>query len=167
MIGLKTMVSGTRRRYTEGGWNIDLTYICRNRIIVMSYPAATFIQSQYRNHYTDVRKFLDKYHYERYVVYNLSEQGYDSARFNGNVMNFPWQDHHAPPFHLLFELVDHMFQHLMKDPRNVVVIHCNSGKGRAGTACTCLLLYMGMFDNIAECARLFGSRRFTDKKGVS
>ena len=60
-----------------------------------------------------------------------------------------------------------MYKWLQQDPENVVAIHCNSGKGRAGTACTCLLLYCGMFDNIAECAKLFGSRRFTDNKGVS
>jgi protein-tyrosine phosphatase len=60
-----------------------------------------------------------------------------------------------------------MYRWIKKDQKNVVVIHCNSGKGRAGTACTSLLLYIGAFDNILECARLFGSRRFTDDKGVS
>ena len=53
------------------------------------------------------------------------------------------------------------------DNENVVIIHCNSGKGRAGTACTCLLLYIGLYENIADCAKLFGARRFTDNKGVS
>ena len=101
------------------------------------------------------------------MVYNLSEQVYDPKRFDGRVQHFPWQDHHAPPFHLLFELVDHMYRFLKAHPENVVAIHCNSGKGRAGTACTCLLLYCGLFDNIADCAKLFGSRRFTDHKGVS
>ena len=53
------------------------------------------------------------------------------------------------------------------DDENVVAIHCNSGKGRAGTACTCLLMYIGFFDNIKDCAKMFGFRRFTDDKGVS
>lgn len=53
------------------------------------------------------------------------------------------------------------------DNDNVVVMHCNSGKGRAGTACTCLLMYIGFFDNIKDCAKMFGSRRFYDDKGVS
>ena len=60
---LREIVSGTRRRYTEQGWNIDLTYICKNRIIVMSYPAASFIQTQYRNNFSDVKKFLDERHF--------------------------------------------------------------------------------------------------------
>ena len=56
---------------------------------------------------------------------------------------------------------------IVADPENVVAIHCNSGKGRAGTACTSLLLYSGFYDDIFDCAKLFGSRRFTDEKGVS
>ena len=100
-------------------------------------------------------------------MFNCSEKVYEPERFDGKVSNYNWNDHHAPPFHLIFELVDHMYSHLIKDPRNVVAVHCNSGKGRAGTAATCLLLYMGLFDNIADCAKLFGARRFTDKKGVS
>lgn len=82
--------------------------------------------------------------------------------------DFNWQDHHAPPFVILFKLVDDMYNWLKKDPENVVVIHCNSGKGRAGTACTCLLLYIGFFKEIIHCAKLFGSRRFEDNQtGVS
>ena len=64
-------------------------------------------------------------------------------------------------------VIDDEFFFLAADPKNLVIIHCNSGKGRAGTACTCLLLYIGLFDNIADCAKLFGARRFTDGKGVS
>ena len=60
-----------------------------------------------------------------------------------------------------------MFSWLRKAIDNVVVIHCNSGKGRAGTACCCLLLFSGFYDNILECAKHFGARRFTDKKGIS
>ena len=51
----------------------------------------------------------------------------------------------APPFHLLIELVQSMLEWLEADKENVVVIHCNSGKGRAGTACCCLLLYIGFY----------------------
>jgi hypothetical protein len=29
------------------------------------------------------------------------------------------------------------------------------------------LLYSGFYDNIVDCAKLFGARRFTDEKGVS
>lgn len=106
-------------------------------------------------------------HPGKHWVFNVSERTYEKSRFENRVSNYNWQDHMAPPFHLLFHLVDEMYRWLKSDPENVVVIHCNSGKGRAGTSCCCLLLYTGYFDNILECARLFGSRRFTDEKGIS
>jgi hypothetical protein len=43
------------------------------------------------------------------------------------------------------KLVEDMYTHLLKNEKNVVLIHCNSGKGRAGTATTCLLFYMGLY----------------------
>lgn len=68
-----------------------------------------------------------------------------------------------------YQLLSNHFIYLciIEDPENVVAIHCNSGKGRAGTACTCFLLYAGFYNNIKDCAKLFGARRFTDGKGVS
>ena len=61
-----------------------------------------------------------------------------------------------------------MYKWLQKDPENVLAIHCNSGKGRAGTACTSLLVWAGFFDEIEDSAKLFSARRFTDKmSGVS
>jgi len=53
----RKLVSGTRRRIEDDilGLDIDLTYICLGRIIVMSYPASGFVESKYRNKYEDVR----------------------------------------------------------------------------------------------------------------
>jgi len=47
---IKKKVSGTRRRYIADGYDIDLTYICENRIIVMSFPASGK-EAYYRNDY--------------------------------------------------------------------------------------------------------------------
>lgn len=162
----QTLVSKTRRRYIDDEFDIDLTYICKHRVIVMSFPAKG-IKKTWRNDHSQVKKFLDQKHPNKYWVYNVSETTYEPERFDHRVSNYNWPDHHAPPFHLLFRLVQEMYMWLKRDPENVVVIHCNSGKGRAGTACTSLLFYIGFFDNIRDCAKLFGSRRFTDEKGVS
>jgi protein-tyrosine phosphatase len=53
---------------------------------------------------------------------------------------------------MLFDLVEAMKQFLLADSENVVVIHCNSGKGRAGTALVCLLVYLGFYDSVYEAA---------------
>lgn len=49
---LREIVSGPKRRYTDSGYNLDLTYVCR-RIIAMSFPASGF-ESTYRNSIEDV-----------------------------------------------------------------------------------------------------------------
>jgi len=33
------LMSGTRRRFIDDEFDLDLTYICKNKIIVMSFPA--------------------------------------------------------------------------------------------------------------------------------
>ena len=53
---LREIVSGRKKRFTENGYNLDLTYVC-NRIIAMSFPASGF-ESTYRNSIADV--FLSK-----------------------------------------------------------------------------------------------------------
>ena len=52
-------------------------------------------------------------------------------------------------------------------PDNVVAVHCNSGKGRTGTAIVCFLLFCGFFDNVADALKFYGFKRFTCGKGVS
>lgn len=46
---LRSLVSRTRCRYVEGDYDLDLSYICPNRIIAMSYPGQGTIETQYRN----------------------------------------------------------------------------------------------------------------------
>ena len=56
---------------------------------------------------------------------------------------------------------------LSADDENVIIVHCNSGKGRTGTAICALLLFLGYFDNVDDSLRFYGRQRFTDGKGVS
>jgi protein tyrosine/serine phosphatase len=44
----------------------------------------------------------------------------------------------------------------LADPANIIVVHCNSGKGRTGTAICAILLYMGYCDSIDDCLRFYG-----------
>ena len=115
-----------------------------------------------------VYAYLKTHHGDNYRVFNVSEKYYDGTVFDDKVSHYRWPDHYPPPIHLLVRCCEEMLAFIKAKKDNVVVIHCNSGKGRAGTTCTSLLFFMGYFDNMFECAKLFGYRRFKDDKmGVS
>jgi len=56
---------------------------------------------------------------------------------------------------------------ILADPENVIIVHCNSGKGRTGTAICAALLFCGYLDNVDDSLRFYGHQRFTCGKGVS
>ena len=56
---LRSMVSGTRKRYKKNGYDLDLTYITE-RLIAMSFPASG-IESTYRNHISSVSKLCGSF----------------------------------------------------------------------------------------------------------
>jgi protein-tyrosine phosphatase len=55
----------------------------------------------------------------------------------------------------------------LEDPENVIAVHCNSGKGRTGTAIATLLLYTGFVQNIDDGLKYYGWKRFSSGKGVT
>ena len=51
----------TRRIIITEDFNLDLSYICDNKIIVMSYPGSG-LETFWRNDYAEVKRFLQKNH---------------------------------------------------------------------------------------------------------
>jgi|JI6StandDraft_1071083.scaffolds.fasta_scaffold03168_19 phosphatidylinositol-3,4,5-trisphosphate 3-phosphatase/dual-specificity protein phosphatase PTEN len=41
-------------------------------------------------------------------LFSCSERKYDKENFEGNVMEFPFDDHMAPPFELIFSFCEDM-----------------------------------------------------------
>ncbi|OQR81208.1 phosphatidylinositol-3,4,5-trisphosphate 3-phosphatase [Achlya hypogyna] len=141
---LRNAISGSRNRYTEEGYDLDLTYI-HDRVLAMGYPA-TGMEKTYRNDVADVSAFLNKKHRDKYMIYNLSERHYDSARFLNRVEECGFPDHHPPPLQVLLDIINRMAAWYMADPDNVVVVHCMAGKGRTGVVITCFLIAIGYFE---------------------
>lgn len=168
MDWLRKIVSGKRKRFVDENYNLDVTYIT-DRVLAMSFPASG-LETMYRNSMGDVVNFLKKKHPNNFRVFNMSGRQYDDQKFraaNSKVIDFPWEDHHSPAIHILFQACQLMYSYLQEDNQNVVVVHCNAGKGRTGTLISCFLIYSGLAENAKDAIMYYGYKRFTHGKGVT
>ncbi|XP_047341561.1 LOW QUALITY PROTEIN: phosphatidylinositol 3,4,5-trisphosphate 3-phosphatase and protein-tyrosine-phosphatase PTEN2A-like [Impatiens glandulifera] len=166
-------VSQNKRRYQEGGFDLDLTYITEN-IIAMGFPAGDmssgifgYVEGFYRNHMEEVINFLETHHKEKYKVYNLcSERLYDASLFEGKVASFPFDDHNCPPIQLIISFCKSAYSWLKEDIENVVVVHCKAGMARTGLMISSLLLYLKFFPTAEESMDYYNQKRCIDGKGL-
>ncbi|CAM6086610.1 unnamed protein product [Calypogeia fissa] len=167
------MVSQNKRRYQEGGFDLDLSYITEN-IIAMGFPAGDmssgffgYVEGFYRNHMEEVIKFFETQHKGKYKVYNLcSERLYDAALFEGKVACFPFDDHNCPQLQLISAFCQSAYSWLKGDLENVVVVHCKAGMARTGLMISCLLLYLKFFPTCEESIAYYNQKRCIDGKGL-
>ncbi|KAM7507129.1 hypothetical protein LguiA_017582 [Lonicera macranthoides] len=172
-VKARHIVSQNKRRYQEGGFDLDMTYITEN-IIAMGFPAGDlssgffgFVEGFYRNHMEEVIKFFETHHKGKYKVYNLcSERLYDASLFEGKVASFPFDDHNCPPIHLILLFCQSAYAWLKEDIVNVVVVHCKAGKARTGLMICSLLLFLKFFPTAEECIEYYNQKRCVDAKGL-
>ncbi|KAG0601211.1 hypothetical protein M758_11G093000 [Ceratodon purpureus] len=167
------LVSQNKRRYQEGGFDLDMAYITEN-IIAMGFPAGDkssgllgYVEGFYRNHMEEVLKFFETNHKGKYKVYNLcSERLYDASLFGGKVACFPFDDHNCPPLQLVAAFCQSAYSWLKGDLENVVVVHCKAGMARTGLMITCLLMYLKFFPTAEESINYYNQKRCVDGKGL-
>ncbi|XP_007042495.2 PREDICTED: phosphatidylinositol 3,4,5-trisphosphate 3-phosphatase and protein-tyrosine-phosphatase PTEN2A [Theobroma cacao] len=172
-VKARHVVSQNKRRYQEGGFDLDMTYITEN-IIAMGFPAGDmssgffgYVEGFYRNHMEEVIKFFETHHKDKYKVYNLcSERLYDASLFEGKVASFPFNDHNCPPIQLIISFCQSAYSWLKEDIENVVVVHCKAGMARTGLMISSLLLYLKFFPTAEESVDYYNQKRCVDGKGL-
>ena len=75
---LRHLVSGPRKRFTDGDFDLDLSYITPN-IISMGFPSSG-VEATYRNPINKVVSMLNLYHPDSYLILNLSARDYDRTK---------------------------------------------------------------------------------------
>ena len=161
MDWLRKKVSGKRNRTKCSGFDLDISYVT-DRVLAMSFPASGW-EKAYRNPIEEVplpramppcrlrvfsRNGTNKTTSSSTSATARTTTASSATRcarhtLTSQVRTYQWEDHHSPPMHVLFESVLAMYEFLKKDKRNVVVVHCNAGKGRTGTSIACLLMFAG------------------------
>ncbi|XP_077243578.1 phosphatidylinositol 3,4,5-trisphosphate 3-phosphatase and protein-tyrosine-phosphatase PTEN2A-like [Tasmannia lanceolata] len=172
-VKARHMVSQNKRRYQEGGFDLDMTYITEN-IIAMGFPAGDmssgffgYVEGFYRNHMEEVIKFFETHHKGKYKVYNLClERLYDASLFEGKVACFPFNDHNCPPIQLIISFCQSAYSWLKEDIENVVVVHCKAGMARTGLMISSLLLFLKFFPTAEESIEYYNQKRCVDGKGL-
>jgi phosphatidylinositol-3,4,5-trisphosphate 3-phosphatase/dual-specificity protein phosphatase PTEN len=101
-------------------------------------------------------------------VYNLcAERNYDPVLFDGRVEYFPFEDHNAPSFQMIFDLCENVQMYLDSHPENVAVLHCKAGKGRTGVMICCWMLYANMWTDAQTSLDFYGAMRTDNREGVT
>lgn len=149
----------TRRRNVTVE-DLDFVYVTQN-VAAMPFPADCRKSKCPRgmNDILDVSSYLETHHKGHYLVLNISEESYDYSLFDNQVLEYHFPGHPAPPLGVLFKICVAIENWLDADERNIVVIHCLTGKGRTAALTSCVLAWMGEFASPMEALHYICTRK--------
>ncbi len=138
---------------------LDLSYITEN-VIGMAMPyEPERARAQGGNDIRAVAAFLRRRHEGHYMIWNISEEGYDYKKFEDQVLEYRFPGLPAPPLGLMFKICTSIESWLDADEKNVAVVHCLTGKGRTAALLACLLTWIGEFASPAEALQYIADRK--------
>lgn len=149
----------TKTRSTK----LDLAYVTENLIsMAFPYDADKLLNNatiEAGNDIDVVSSFLRKRHSGHFMIWNISEEGYDYSKFDNQVLEYKFPGHPSPPLGLLFKICSSIESWLDADEENVAVIHCLTGKGRTAALMACVLTWIGEFNSPMEALQYVADRR--------
>ena len=163
---IKRLTSGKSRRFSDYGFDLDLTYITP-KIIAMGFPGER-LEGLYRNHINKVARFFDDRHSDHYKIYNLcSERSYNPTKFHKRVATYPFRNGKPPPFELIRAFCEDLDEWLKADDQNVAGIHCHDGLGRTGVMICSYMLHGHFVDSTKDALEYFADARTQSARGVT
>jgi len=164
--GLRNLVSRKKRRFQEGGFDLDLSYVLP-RLIAMGWPSRG-LEAAFRNPMAEVQRFFEEHHQHHYKVYNICcERDYDPTAYFPLVEHFPMKDHNACPLDMFASVCESIERYLSEHPSNVVAVHCKAGKGRTGMVVAAFMLHAGLCTTAEAALKGFAEKRTWDGQGVT
>lgn len=94
-----------------------------------------------------------------YFYSRRAEKSYDKNKFDGNVSDYPFQDHQVPQLSMMQQFCQDAAGWLDQNSENVVVVHCKAGKGRTGVMIAALLLYTHQAKDAEDAVCMYGKKR--------
>jgi hypothetical protein len=164
---LREHVSKDRLRYKMDGFNLDMRYITPN-IIALAAPSDRGVSSMMRNPVDEVVRFFRLKHEGKALFFNLIGEAnaweFDAHRLGVVNHQFAFLDQSVPTIALMQAFCIAVKQWLDKDPGNVAVIMCKSGRNRTAImACAYLLFrWPAEFGTATEVMEYFSHRRMRE-----
>lgn len=144
----------------EAVQQLDMNYVTEN-IISMSFPCDFSKKggTQAGNDINIVAAYLKRRHEGKFMIWNISEEGYDYSKFADQVLEYKFPGHPSPPLGLLFKICTSVESWLDADEKNVAIIHCLTGKGRTAALVACVMTWIGEFASPMEALQYIADRR--------
>lgn len=146
---LRHKLSGSRQRFVEDDFDLDLAYVTPN-LIAMSLPGVGE-GALFHNPAQEIARFLNERHTNKYLVINVTEMHrYPTDMFFHRYLHFPIDQNSVPSMAGINRLCQVVGSFLDADPEHVVAVHSLHGQGRVSLVISALLLYLGEFSNVGN-----------------
>jgi len=87
-------------------------------------------KSTHERYMEEVARYLKAAHWQRFMVWNISDASYSTSPFDDQVISFSFPGQPTPPLEVLHQMCKSLESWLAAEAANVALIHCQSGRGR-------------------------------------